>query len=404
MGAAEFRDMTGRVFGRLTVTGPSECVAKRWYAPVRCECGVAKRVNAYVLAAGITRSCGCLLREPRPERRGRRRTIDRVGQVFGRLTVLEHLSHGAHGTVRCRCVCGAEHVARTANVVRGISKSCGCLRREVLVANFRTHGLSGHPLYSTWVLMNARCDDPTVKHFRRYGGRGIRVCERWRTDLDAFVQDMGAKPSPAHSIDRIDNDGNYSCGHCDECRANGWPANCRWATAAEQMRNTSRNVYVEIGGKRENVSDVCRRHGISRQLMHMRVSRWGWTIERACTTPPNPRMGSGGFRRHTQGIRRLIAAAGHATLRASASARKRLTDYAPRAANDQAAAGVACARAPRKRGRKAHYFVVGAFELTLAEWSLLTGVDPVALRARFKRGVSAAQLFAPVARRNQEAA
>lgn len=89
---------------------------------------------------------------------------------------------------------------------------------------------SKHPLYSTWCNMIARCYDPRNKRAKHYGGRGITVCDRWRNDFWAFVEDMGPKPSPTHSLDRLDNDGNYE------------PLNCRWATRMEQAGN-QRHVY-----------------------------------------------------------------------------------------------------------------------------------------------------------------
>jgi hypothetical protein len=98
-----------------------------------------------------------------------------------------------------------------------------------------THGMTGTPEYRSWNHMKQRCLNPNVDVYEYYGGRGITVCERWR-EFEAFFEDMGDRPAGL-SLDRIDPDGNYSCGHCDACVTNGWPANCRWADQGTQTRN-----------------------------------------------------------------------------------------------------------------------------------------------------------------------
>src|SRR4051812_12730576 len=100
----------------------------------------------------------------------------------------------------------------------------------------RTHGMWETPEWRAWHSMRNRCNVPTSKDYERYGARGVRVCANWNSSAGAFLADMGQRPSLGHSLDRRDNDGHYSCGKCAECLANGWPANCRWATASEQAR------------------------------------------------------------------------------------------------------------------------------------------------------------------------
>ena len=99
-----------------------------------------------------------------------------------------------------------------------------------------------------------------------------------------FIEDMGEPPTDKHEIDRKDNDGNYSCGHCEECLRNGWVANCRWATRTEQMRNTSRNVYYEFDGKRLTVKEWAELIGVPLRTLVHRFDA-GWSVERALTTP-----------------------------------------------------------------------------------------------------------------------
>ena len=126
---------------------------------------------------------------------------------------------------------------------------------------------TAHPLYKTWTNMNARCLIPGASGYKNYGGRGIRVCERWRNDFWAFVEDMGLKPTPTHSIDRIDNDGNYD------------PENCRWATAKEQARNKRNPRYVEIDGEMIHVAEISEKTGISERTLYYRAQK-GWPLAR----------------------------------------------------------------------------------------------------------------------------
>ena len=119
--------------------------------------------------------------------------------------------------------------------------------------------------------MIRRCENPKAKNFPRYGGRGITVCERWRTSFEAFLSDMGSRPE-GKTLDRIDNEGNYE------------PSNCRWATASEQQRNMRSNQWVEFNGERMIVTDWARRLGISHGTLRHRLAR-GWSVELAFTTP-----------------------------------------------------------------------------------------------------------------------
>jgi hypothetical protein len=165
--------------------------------------------------------------------------------------------------------------------------SCGCLARETSRRLATDHSGSKTPEYSTWHAMRYRCSDPAAAGFACYGGRGIRVCARWDASFQAFRDDMGPRPAGA-SIDRIDSDGHYSCGACDECRARGWVANCRWADTTTQAWNTRFTRGIEVGnGVVVPAVALYTAAGVTRQAFDGRIAA-GWDPYLAATTPPDP--------------------------------------------------------------------------------------------------------------------
>lgn len=161
-----------------------------------------------------------------------------AGQRFGRLTTVERVGNDKDGSQRWlfKCDCGAEKIERIGNVVSRGTQSCGCLKSQNAHERNRMqrgersprykHGMAHTPLYNIWQGIIGRCTCPSDTGFENYGARGVAVCERWRNSFEAFLADMGPRPSPKHSIDRYPNNaGNYE------------PGNCRWATRSEQRRN-----------------------------------------------------------------------------------------------------------------------------------------------------------------------
>src|SRR5215217_4173529 len=131
----------------------------------------------------------------------------KAGDRFGRLTAIERAPSNRWRQQRWvfRCDCGNEAITTVSYVRNGRTTSCGCFGRQRLPEHNLTHGLSKTSLYEVWRGMRKRCEDPNHKAFKNYGGRGIKVCRRWQK-FEAFLADMGERPSPKHSIDRIDND------------------------------------------------------------------------------------------------------------------------------------------------------------------------------------------------------
>lgn len=147
-----------------------------------------------------------------------------IGAVYGRLTVLGSATTAIRCRWRLRCACGVEVVRDAISVVRGTTSSCGCLQRERAGAT-PTHGLSSSPTYRAYHSMRSRCTNPKQRGWKDYGGRGITVCRRWLDSFEAFLTDMGEKPTPSHSLGRIDNEGNYE------------PGNVEWQTPTKQRAN-----------------------------------------------------------------------------------------------------------------------------------------------------------------------
>src|SRR5690606_6056327 len=139
------------------------------------------------------------------------------------------------------------------------------------------HAMTRSPEYRAWQHMRERCSNPRVHNYHRYGGRGIKVCDRWANSFENFLADMGPRPSPEHSLDRYPNpDGDYE------------PGNCRWATPEQQTRNRRTNKILSFKGREQTLTDWCQELDLEPSIVSTRLRR-GWTVERALNTPtPKP--------------------------------------------------------------------------------------------------------------------
>ena len=198
--------------------------------------------------------------------------IDLTGRRFGRLIVVSRAeADGPTTRWHVRCDCGATKIIAAQSLRDGVSESCGCLRREQIAGRNLRHGGSRTREYDVWQTMHFRCTNPAARQWSDYGGRGIKVCERW-SKYEHFIADMGARPSSSHTIERLDNDGPYA------------PDNCEWATRSKNNRNrrsTRRLTYLGLTLPMVAWSELL---GVPYGRLAARVAE-GWSDERVLTTP-----------------------------------------------------------------------------------------------------------------------
>jgi len=203
------------------------------------------------------------------------RIKEEVGNVYGKLTVLEFLPNyhntGRAAYWRCLCECGNVVAVNGGELrsgkIRTCSKRCG----------HTTHGHAGRgkqtPEYRCWRDILRRCYDPGFKSYHNYGGRGVVMCNRWKDSFAAFFRDVGPRPSVKHSIDRIDNNGNYES------------ANCRWATKSIQDNNRRTNHLITFNGVTKTLTQWAATLGIQPTTLYFRLTKLHWTLKKAMTTP-----------------------------------------------------------------------------------------------------------------------
>lgn len=194
---------------------------------------------------------------------------DLTGQQFGRLVVISSAGSNKHKCFlwNCVCECGNESIVLGSNLRSGKTKSCGCYQRETIGQSSRTHGKCQSVEYSAWKSMQRRCRKES-----NYTDRGISVCDRWLESFENFYADMGDKPSPKHSLDRIDNGGNYT------------PENCRWATREEQNNNRRTTLVLTLDGISKPLSEWAIYLNLNYKTLSNR-QRKGWSDEEILTTP-----------------------------------------------------------------------------------------------------------------------
>lgn len=188
----------------------------------------------------------------------------KIGDRIGRL-VVRTVEPGCPRQYECICDCGTVRMF-SSPVLKSKAQSCGCLRKEITSETKRTHGMSESRTYRIWAGMHARCNRSGEQNYKYYGGRGITVCQQWKS-FAAFLRDMGVAPE-GHTIERIDVNGDYE------------PSNCKWLLARLQNRNTRRVRMIEFRGQSKCLAEWAEDYGITYNLLRDRLNR-GWDMRRA---------------------------------------------------------------------------------------------------------------------------
>lgn len=261
--------LVGKIFGRLKVIsfdgarprGNEKCQRSYWLC--QCECGTQKIICGVDLTSGSTKSCGCQklerARQMGREYGGKRPIANLSGKRFGRLVVLSFSNlPNCRPHWLCQCDCGKQAVVSGLNLKSAHTRSCGCLHaenairqglaRRGLPSPNRTHGKSHTAIYRTWSSMIQRCENPNNPGWPAYGGRGIKVCDRWHSFelYDADLRSLGPKPLGA-SLDRVDNNGDYEL------------SNVKWASQKEQVANQRIRKRIEMFSDADLVVELSRR-------------------------------------------------------------------------------------------------------------------------------------------------
>jgi hypothetical protein len=186
------------------------------------------------------------------------KVIDFIGKQSGRLTVVKRAENSKNGKARwdCACECGNYVTVSSQGLQTGVSRSCGCLKRQLCATVSRTHGQKGTRTYARWTAMKRRVADER----KGYATRGITVCNRWKYSYVAFLRDMGECPSDAHTLERLDNNVGYQ------------PPNCIWATRTQQARNRRTSRCVDFHGARITVAEFAERLGVKSSLIYSRLN------------------------------------------------------------------------------------------------------------------------------------
>ncbi len=202
------------------------------------------------------------------------RLLDLTGQRFGRLVVISQWGHDKFDRVTwlCRCDCGRATSPTSNKLMRGETRSCGCLREEYLHDRTYLEGSRNTRVYEIWAGAKDRCFRSGSPAYKNYGGRGITMCDAWRDDFAQFQKDMGPRP-PGATLDRIDNNGNYC------------PENCRWTSRLAQMRNQRKTRRYDFAGESRTLQDWSDITGLALSALYYRINEGHWSVERALTTP-----------------------------------------------------------------------------------------------------------------------
>ena len=263
-------NLIGQRFGRLIVLSRAEnskAGKAQWIC--QCDCGNTTKVITSHLKSGHTSSCGCLHLETLEKIQKTSKVVDLTGIKVNRLTVVSYAGNDKWGNSlwNCVCDCGNTTIVRNSEIRSKRTFSCGCYQKEQKREQFKKlatkHNMSRTRLYTIYKGMKQRCYNPNAKHYNRYGGRGIKICDEWLNNRQAFFEWALANGYRDDlSIDRIDNDKGYS------------PDNCRFATNQEQVDNRScSKTFTYEGIEYKSLAEASRQLGISKTTLKYRAKK-----------------------------------------------------------------------------------------------------------------------------------
>lgn len=192
---------------------------------------------------------------------------DKISTDIGDLTVIDEYSISPKRWLVLKCHCGKKFEVLKGSVLAGKTRSCGCyhdrVAKERINKHNTKHGMTRTPEYSAWQAMLSRCNYKNNISYKYYGGRGIKVCDEWAKDFLAFYEHVGPRPTDRHSIDKIDNNGDYE------------PGNVRWATPKVQNNNKRTNRIIEVNGVKKSLSLWAEHMGLSSETLSRRIDKHG---------------------------------------------------------------------------------------------------------------------------------
>ncbi len=268
----------GQKFGHLTIINyiPREIKnGKKERLKVECICDCGKRcVKVFKeIRSGNTKGCGCRID------RNKEYYDSLIGKKFNHLTILEIVGSNKDKKklARCLCDCGNEHITTIKSIKNGLTKSCGCLQKEIVGSRFVIDGRSHERLYTIYTNMKARCYNINSSSYKDYGKRGITICKEWLDDYNTFKKwSINNGYSEDLTIDRINVDGNYE------------PTNCRWVNLDVQANNKRNNHYITYNGKTQTLKQWCDEFNLNYRVVSSRFYRRCWenkSIEEKLFTP-----------------------------------------------------------------------------------------------------------------------
>ncbi len=199
-----------------------------------------------------------------------------INKKFNRLTILFFVVKRVNiPYYQCRCDCGKEKCIAIYDIINGHTKSCGCLAIESKLVAKLIHGEGKRGRFTkefrAWTNIRQRCYNQNNRAYKNYGGRGIRVCDRWMVSFENFLNDVGRAPSNDHSLDRINNNGDYEDG------------NCKWSTRKEQNNNTRQNLMIEYKGEIKTCAQWCTVLNLNYNRIRQRIQKFNYSPEKAFT-------------------------------------------------------------------------------------------------------------------------